>query len=349
MNRKFLLLIIFALSCNIYSQNLEETLSRLSSTAGKAYVSPVISAFGSNLNSGWVSSLPSPTKFGFHIDIKVAAMGSLFSEENKKFQTSGMFFFTSSQADQILQSSGITTVNPLYSSIKDELMKTEQSVNFSGPTVIGSKNEFLKIVFPGKSIQGVNLKTTTIDIKEVKGILDEIPIFPTAAPQLTVGTLMGTNLSIRYLPDVDLQDLGKFTFFGIGAIHNVGVWFPNPLPVDFGVGYFTQKMKVGDIFESTASQFGLYVSKTFGIIISFTPYAGIVTENSKTTVTYDYQSNQTVNGVPVPKTKINFELEGENKTGFLVGFKIHLAAVNINADYKMSKTKTASVGLSLGL
>ncbi|MCX7875180.1 MAG: hypothetical protein N2321_03315, partial [Melioribacteraceae bacterium] len=270
-------------------------------------------------------------------------------DENKTFATSGKFFFTPAQADQILQSSGVSITNPLYNTIKNDLTKTEQNVNFSGPTIAGSKNDYLKIVFPAKQVQGVNLATTTFLVKEVKGILDEIPIFPTVAPQLTVGTVMGTNVSFRYLPDVELKDLGKFSFFGVGAVHNIGTWFPNPLPVDLGVGYFTQKMKVGDIFESSASQFGLYVSKTFGIIISFTPYAGIVSEQSKTNVSYDYQSNETINGVPVPKTKIKFELEGENKTGILVGFKIHLAAININVDYKMSKTKTASAGVSLGL
>ncbi|OGV08198.1 MAG: hypothetical protein A2499_05805 [Stygiobacter sp. RIFOXYC12_FULL_38_8] len=340
--------VLFILSFSVKAQSLEETLSKLSSTAGKSYVAPVISAFGSNLNSGWVSQVPSATRVGFHLDVKIAAMGSFFSDENKNFNTSGKFFFTSSQVDQILASSGVSSTNPQYASLKNELMKTELEVNFSGPTIVGSKNEYLKINFPGKTVQGVNLAKTNFDVTAVKGFLDELPVFPTAAPQLTVGTVMGTNVSFRYLPDVDIEDMGKFTFFGIGAIHNPGVWFPNPLPVDIGVGYFTQKMKVGDIFESTANQFGLYVSKTFGLVISITPYAGLVSENSKTTVSYDYQSNETVNGVQVPKTKLSFELEGENTTGFVVGFTLHLAAVNINADYKVAKTKTASAGISFG-
>lgn len=344
--------VLFILSFSVKAQSLEETLSKLSSTAGKSYVAPVISAFGSNLNSGWVSQVPSATRVGFHLDVKIAAMGSFFSDENKNFNTSGKFFFTSSQVDQILAASNISTSNQYYSSLKNELLKTELDVKFSGPTIVGSKNEYLKINFPGKSVtvqnQNFDLKAQSFDVNAVKGFLDELPVFPTAAPQLTVGTVMGTNVSFRYLPDVDIEDMGKFTFFGIGAIHNPGVWFPNPLPVDIGVGYFTQKMKVGDIFESTANQFGLYVSKTFGLVISITPYAGLVSENSKTTVSYDYQSNETVNGVQVPKTKLSFELEGENTTGFVVGFTLHLAAVNINADYKVAKTKTASAGISFG-
>lgn len=339
--------LVMLFSFTAKAQTLEETLSKLASTAGKAYVAPIISAFGSNLNSGWVSSVPSASKVGFHLDIKIAAMGSFFSDENKIFNTSGKFLFISSQVDQILSSSNITTSNPMYSTLKTELLKTEFDVNFSGPTIVGSKNQFLKINFTGKKVtvqnQEFTLSPKNFEVAEVKGFLDELPALPTAAPQITVGTVMGTNVSVRYLPDVDIQDLGKFTFFGIGAIHNPGVWLANPLPVDIGVGYFTQKMKVGDIFESTANQFGLYVSKTFGVVISITPYAGMVSENSKTTVSYDYQLDSSI-----PKSKLKFELEGENTTGFVVGFNLHLAAININADYKIAKTKTASAGISLG-
>ncbi len=343
----FLAAILMLFSFATKAQTLEETLSKLSSTAGKAYVAPIISAFGSNLNSGWVSSVPSASKVGFHLDIKLAAMGSFFSDENKIFNSSGRFLFIPSQVDQILTSSNISISNPLYNSLKSELLKTEFDVNFSGPTIVGSKNQFLKINFPGKKVivgnQEFTLNPKNFDVTEVKGFLDELPALPTAAPQITLGTVMGTNVSFRYLPDVDIEDLGKFTFFGFGAIHNPVVWFANPLPVDLGIGYFTQKMKVGDVFESTADQFGLYVSKTFGVIISITPYAGLISEKSKTTVSYDYQLD-----TAIPKTKLKFDLEGENTTGFVVGFKLHLAAININADYKIAKTRTASAGVSLG-
>ncbi|MDP3682620.1 MAG: hypothetical protein Q8S01_01690, partial [Ignavibacteria bacterium] len=41
------------------SQTLQETLSNLSNDAAQAYVSPIISGFGANLNSGWVHKSPS--------------------------------------------------------------------------------------------------------------------------------------------------------------------------------------------------------------------------------------------------------------------------------------------------
>ncbi|MCX7798307.1 MAG: hypothetical protein N2249_06770 [Melioribacter sp.] len=345
----------FLLASSIKAQTLEETLSNLSSSVGKAYVSPIISAFGSNLNSGWVSKLPPSDFLGLHFDIKVIAMGSFFSNEVKRFNASGDFYFSESQVQQILANSNITPSNvgqQNYNALKNELMKTKFSVNFSGPTIVGSKNEYVKVKFPGKTIQSGNQQYTVnpyeLSLQEVKGFLDEVPALPTGAVQLTIGTVAGTYASFRYLPSVDIQDLGKFRFWGIGLIHNAGVWFKNPLPLDIAVGFFTQDLKVGDIFESSATQYGVYAGKTFGSIVSVSPYAGFTFEKSKTTVEYDYQSNETVNGVRVPPTKVKFEVEGENSSAFTLGLNIKLVAININADYKFAKTKTASVGLSLG-
>jgi len=338
-------------SVNLKAQSLDETLSKLSSTVGSAYVNPVISAFGSNLNSGWVSQFPSATHLGFHLDLKIVAMGSFFSDDAKNFATSGQFYFDNTQIDAILNNSGYADGTSQYNAIFSAMQNRAFDVNFSGPTIIGKKSDFLKITFPGQIItasgQSYTVNSKVIDVTQVKGFLDGIPALPTAAAQLTVGTVFGTNVAVRYLPDIDIKDLGKFSYFGAGIIHNFGVWFPNPLPLDLTLGFFTQKLKVGSIFESTATQYGIYASKTFGFIISITPYVGLTTETSKTTVSYDYTSNQTLNGVPV-KAHISIDMKGENSSSAVVGFNLHLGVVNINADYKLAKTKTASAGVSFG-
>jgi len=354
MSKRLLSLILIlglVFSSSFKAQSLDETLSKLSSTVGSAYVKPVISAFGSNLNSGWVSQFPSQTKLGFHLDLKIVAMGSFFADDAKNFSTSGQFYFDNSQIDAILNGSGYADGTPQYNAILSAMQNRAFDVNFSGPTIIGKKSDFLKITFPGQTIsasgQTYTVNSKIIDVTQVQGFLDGIPAFPTAAAQLTVGTVFGTNVAIRYLPDIDIKDMGKFKYFGAGIIHNPGVWFPNPLPLDLTVGIFTQKLTVGSIFESKATQMGIYASKTFGFVISVTPYVGLTTESSKTTVSYDYLSNQTLNGVPV-KAHISMEMEGENKSSAVVGLNIHLGILNINADYKMAKTKTASAGVSFG-
>ncbi|MFA3782480.1 DUF6588 family protein [Melioribacteraceae bacterium 4301-Me] len=356
MKLKLIVLSAILFSSLTNSQTLDETLSNLSQTAGTAYVKPVISAFGSNLNSGWVSQLPEPILLGFHIDLKIIGMGSFFSKDDKNFSVSGTFRFTSDQIDLILQNSGYSPQSigqSNYNQLKSDFAKQKFDVQFSGPTIIGSKNDFLKIKFPGKDFQSGNttykLNSYEVAVEDVKGFLDEIPAFPTAAAQLTLGTIAGTNISFRYFPNIDIKDMGKFSFWGAGALHNPGVWFNNPLPLDVAIGYFYQQLKVGDIFESHASEFGLFIGKTIGGLFAIKPYAGATFESSKTTVKYEYQEIQYINDTPINvNVPIKFELDGNNNIGLLVGVLFKLAAININVDYKAANTNTVSAGVSLG-
>ena len=240
-----------------------------------------------------------------------------------------------------------------YNILKDEIQKADIQVNFSGPTIAGNKNDYVKVNFAGQKFtannQQYDLKAYQWSLDKVKGFLDELPLFPGGAVQVTVGTIAGTNFSFRFCPEIDIKDLGKFSLWGAGFLHNINSWLPTPLPVDISAGYFYQKLKVGTIFESNASQFGVYVGKTFGGAFALSPYAGLTMESSKSTINYDFDPKQVVNGVVIPKVHVNMELEGENSTGFTVGLGIKLGLLNIIADYKVAKTKTASAGISLGI
>ena len=329
---------------SLKAQTLDETLSNLSSDAAKKYVAPVVDAFGSNLNSGWVTKVPD--KFiGFNLNVRVIAVGTFLDDADQKFSSTGKFNYTTSQADDILQNSGYTPGTQQYNSLKQEILSKAWDVNLSGPTITGSEDEFLSAEFPGTTYQGQTIGKYKTEIKDVKGFLDKLSIFPSAAVQLNLGTVFGTNAAIRWTPSIDIQDLGKFSWFGIGFIHNPGVWLNNPLPVDVAVGYFYQKLEVGDIFESKATQFGIYVSKTFGSVIAITPYASLTTESSETTIQYDYKFDTEIEA---QTAKINFDLEGQNTSAFTLGLAFKLAIVNLNVDYKMAKVNTVGAGISFG-
>jgi hypothetical protein len=105
-------------------------------------------------------------------------------------------------------------------------------------------------------------------------------------------------------------------------------------------------LEVGDIFESSATQYGLYVSKTFGDLVSFTPYLGLTGESSNTTVSYTYSYDTPTGPADVD---VEFDLEGENSFGATVGFSVKLVVVNLNVDYKASKTGTLTAGISFGV
>jgi len=179
----------------------------------------------------------------------------------------------------------------------------------------------------------------------VTGYLEDMPVFPLFAPQLTIGTFYGSSVAIRYVPAIKLSDkVGDFSYFGIGVQHNPSMWLPFPLPLEVSVGIFTQSMKLGSVFQSTATTFGIYGSKTFGPgAFNVTPYAGLSYESSSSDVTYDF-----VLDYPVPGTlqHVTFNLVGENSVRLMLGAAFKLGFISLNVDYNISKYNVASAGLT---
>jgi len=347
MKKVIYIVIIFGLFMSVQTlkaQSLDETLSELADVAVKPYVKPAITAFGSNLNSGWVSQLPSASILSFHLNFKIVAMGSFFNSDEKTFSQDGAVTLSNQLTNTILQNMGYTQGSVGYNTLFNAMKGQKFNVNFAGPTIAGDKNKRVIMTVPQQTFSyngsQYTVPKTTMAIDSAKGYLGNIPAFPTAAIQMNIGTIMGTNVSVRYFPDVNIKDLGKFNFWGLGFIHNASAWFPTPLPVDVGIGFFYQKLKVGDIFESDATQFGIYASKTISFI---TPYAGLTTEKSKTTVSYTYKQNPTDVG-----THISLQQDGDNSTGVMVGFSLNLAILKLNVDYKAAKINTVSAGLTFG-
>jgi len=340
----FVLMLFFSFSA-VKAQSLDETLNNLGQKAATAYVQPIVSAFGSNLNSGWFNRVPSASILGLDVEIKFIASGSFFADDAKTFSATGNFRFSSQQVKDILNNSGIFEGDPTYALIRDEMLSRDFTVTLTGPTVVGSDQDHMVVEFPGATIEGQTLGAQKIDVNEVKGVMSNLPILPMGAIQVGLGTVYGTKAYFRWFPSMDVPDLGKFSFFGFGGMHNPGVWFPNPLPIDLAVGFFTQTLTVGDIFESKATQFGLFASKTFGIGVTLTPYVGLTSESSTTTLKYDYVF-ETPNGTST--SRLQFDLEGENSTAITVGAALNLIVFNIAADYKMAHTNTATVSLMFG-
>jgi hypothetical protein len=350
--KKFLLynFIILGLLMSVQilkAQDLNGKLSELAGIAAKPYVKPAITGFGSNLNSGWVSQLPSATPFSFHLNLKIVAMGALINSSDKTFTSSGTITLTDASINDLLSLNGISPSSmgqANYNNLVSQVKATPFNVTFSGPTIAGDKNKFVVMQTSQKSftVNGttITLNPKPVPIDQAKGYMGSLPAFPTAAPQLTIGTVFGTNFSLRYVPQVNIQNLGKLSYTGFGIIHNPGVWFPVPLPLDLGIGYFSQKLKIGDVLQTTASQIGIYASKSFFI---FTPYVGFTSEKSNTSISYNYST--TSSSTP---SKIAFSQDGDNKAAALVGITIDLFIFKVNADYKFAKIKTVSAGITIG-
>jgi Family of unknown function (DUF6588) len=337
-------IILFSFSL-IHAQDLNQTLSNLSEDAAKAYVAPIVSGFGADLNSGWVHRIPKAEKFGFDLEITIVGMGTFFGDANKTFSSSGNFRFNQDQAYNM--TSDISNPNA-RDAIVNQIISTDFQVGIGGPTVVGAKDQNVVISFPGKTFT-YNSQDYTVPAQDivlpVTGYLGNISLMPLAAPQISLGTVYGTSLELRFLPSMQISsDLGNFSYFGIGFQHNPAVWFDDlKLPVDLSVDFYTQTLKVGTIFKSSATMFGINAGRTFGwSMLNVTPYAGLSFESSTITVNYV----QTVDTQTGPEDlNISFDLKGENSARFTIGAAFKLAIINLNIDYSLAKYNSASVGL----
>lgn len=340
------------------SGGFEGTLKNLAGDAGKGFVQPVVSAFGTNLNGGWFHKAPKSKIFGIDLELGLVAMATFTTDENKKFNVTGNFKFSGgpvgsgSEAEQ-LASSISNYNNPLFpkQAAIDAIAAQQFSVGIQGPTVVGSKTDTLKIIIPQNNIvvngQSYTIPGQTSVISAVTGVLDGSAIIPLAAPQLSIGTIYGTQATFRYLPEMEISpDLGKFKYFGFGIQHNLGMWLPIPV-VDVAASFFTQSMNVGTIMEAKSTSYGLNVAKQFGFaFLNVTPYAGFMLESSTMTFGYDFPTYTDPNNPANNKVeRISFELEGEGSSRITVGLGIRLGIININADYNIGNQNSATAGL----
>ena len=349
------------------SKDLEGSIERLSRDAATQYVGPVVSGIGSNLNAGWFHRAPSAKMIDFDLEFGVVAMGTLFSDENKTFGTSGVFQFDSSQAYGLTKNindpfyNGLTAAQKaqVQQQLVNQIRGRDFTVTISGPTIIGSEKDSLKVGFPGAQFtvtdpSGVQHQVTVPSTKTplpVTGLLGDKRILgknmiPLASPQLTFGTIAGTQVTFRYLPEYKIsEEIGKTKYFGWGIQHNPAVWFEGESPIDVSAGFFSQKITAGTIFKAKTTSFGVNASKRLGWgALNLTPYVGYMVEKSSMTFTYDYILDTPTGKVP---QRVVFDLEGENKSRLTLGLSIKLLFLNINADYNIGKYNSYSAGVMI--
>ena len=344
MKLNLILLFTVLFAFNIFPQNdLQTTLQNLSKDAATSYVGPVVSALGAYLNSGWVHRVPKATIFGIDIELGVVAMGTFFSNNNKTFSTSGTFRFNRDEAAILVQGAPAVARAGLI----DQIIKQDFTVGISGPTIVGSKSDTVKIGFKGATINGYSIPSASIPTGVI-GYLENLPAFPLFAPQLTIGTFYGSSLAIRWVPSMKLSDkVGDFSYFGIGVQHNPAMWLPFPLPLEVSVGIFTQTMKLGTVFQSTATTFGIYGSKTFGPgAFNVTPYAGFSYESASSDVAYDFIIDTPVPGITSTQ-HVAFNLVGENSVRLMLGAAFKLGFISLNVDYNIASYNVLNAGLGI--
>lgn len=348
MNRILVIVILLTLSLCVWADNLDETLESLSGQAAKSYVGPVVSTLGSNLNGGWFHKAPKSKLLGIDFELGIVAMMTSFNDEDEDFSTKGYFQFTQQQAEEIVANDP-DIPDMIEDQVVDAIVAQEFEVQINGPTIVGSANDEIEIVFPQQDVEyAENLSQPVAEytVKTgVSGLIDDLEALPMFAPQLSIGTVYGTCLTLRALPPFEIEDLGEVTYFGGGIQHNIKAWLPAPLPLDISLSAFFQTLKLGEYVEANGMTAGFNVSKSFGTkMLSVTPYAGVMLE--KYTMDFSYEYEIAENQVGVDPVNIDFSVEGENSYRMTVGASFKLGFSHLNVDYNIGEYNSITAGLA---
>ena len=237
---------------------------------------------------------------GFYHHAKIPVVGV-----NVYFGLVGMTAFVSDDAKTFNAKTG-------------EFFSPEQSIK--APTIFGSTNSTTlegvggtQFTFPG----GLNVS--------------RIPI---AVPQLTVGSIAGTDFTLRYI-QIDVDDnFGEVSVLGFGARHNIDQYFPL-LPLNLAFGVYYQSFDIGNIIEANALFISGQASYSLKIV---TLYGGLGYESSNMNISYDIGTEED------PET-IDFDVDATNSVRLTLGAAVKLGFFILHTDYNLSSQNVWAVGL----
>lgn len=164
----------------------------------------------------------------------------------------------------------------------------------------------------------------------------ELSRLGTAIPQVTVGSVAGTEATLRWMA-FNLEDLGEFGHVGVGVRHSVSQYFTN-LPADIAVGGLYQTVSLGDIIDTKAMTFGVHASADAGVA---TAYGGVMYETSTMDVNYSQ-------GAGPDALAVSLQLDGHTGIRVTGGIELDLRLLRLRGDLSLGSQTVLGLGLSLG-
>jgi hypothetical protein len=306
MSKKFKIisvLFLFVFVVGTFADNLLDMIKKMNEDLLKGYTQSLITSFGTATGSGLYHTAATHKLLGF--DIGVKAMWVTIPDAAKTFEARVL----------ALSPAGDTTW-----------------VTKTSATIFGEKGRDSVIAPSGYYPV----------IPALPGGLD-LPGFPFAMPQLSVGLVKGVEIMVRYIPipvqGADVQIFGAGLKLGLNNLLNLKL-----LPVDVAVQGVYQVFNIGDIIKSSTFSVNVHASKT---LVMITPYIGLGFE--KTKMNFEYTFNYQIPGQQPAQQDIKVAYIGENNFRAVAGISLKLAILLIHADYNLTKYPSFSGGLGFSL
>ena len=162
--------------------------------------------------------------------------------------------------------------------------------------------------------------------------------FPLAVPQLTIGSVLGTDFTVRYITYSIDDDIGDIKLFGWGLRHSLSQYMPLMF-LDISAAFYHQSFSVGDIIDASAVFAGIQASYSLSLL---TLYGSVGYEKSTLGISYEYDEPGEEPFI------VDFDLTGENNFRTTLGLALDLYILKIHADYNFAPQKTIAGGVSFG-
>ncbi len=288
-----------------------------------AYIAPAMEGLVYSMSGGWYHTAKTHKPLGF--DITIGVNGALVPSEKEVFALSGLTF----QNELISKSSDIT------------------------PTVAGNAT-------PAELTFDTSEGDVTFTMPE--GVKDDLPLSAVPAPaiQASLGVFKGTDIMVRFVPEVGSDDV-KGNLFGAGFKHDILQYFGplDKLPLNIAVlGAFTNMSVDYDIQANSdlegsnqAAEFKLNSYTVQGVAsLDFpfvTVYGGLGYTGGKSEInvlgTYQFTYDNGQPGEIVNPIALSYNPSSVRAS---LGARLNLAFFKIFADYTVQEYSNLSAGIA---
>ncbi|MEA2095535.1 MAG: DUF6588 family protein [Candidatus Cloacimonadota bacterium] len=320
MKKAFLSLLLIVMVTALFA-GVQEKLEQFGKDNGIVYVKPLVTAFGTTMNTGLFNTAKvlKPFRFGLNVNM----MAAFVPDEDKTFLPT--------RPDLYLPGTEIY----LY-----EEPTEETATVFGEDGTIIEHNSALDYI-PGAE---------ELDIEMPNGA--NLPAVPFLMPQFNLGLPFGNEIMIRGFPKVEInEDIGDLGFWGVGLKHSISQYIPL-IPIDVAIQAAYQNLYVGDLLTFSNFNANLEVSKK---LLMWTLYTGVGYDKTDVAADYTYEyttlvEDEDVPGLYLPGTAeqhIKFDVTGENETRATVGIRYSLLLLKLYADYTISKYSVFNAGIGV--
>ncbi len=295
-------------------------------------------AVGANLNAALVPAirLGSPND-ALNVYVGFKVFGAFVPESGKTFSAS---YVDDLPIDQDVGDETIRLIVPATFTI-------EEAPSFFGESEPGRMTVHVQ-QDTTYSYLGLTLPISidrTDTLEGIGGIVN-LNVAPFLVPELVVGTYLGTDVTLRWVPQISGENTESVSLFGFGVRHRLNPYLPL-LPFDVAVQLFWQRAGADDregepLVRVSTFAANVQVGKRLGPV---GVYGALQAEQSGAVVRYLYDPDTDgADSEPVPT---RFRLAAANKMRGVLGVDLKLGLFHATADVSVGRVSTMSAGLGV--